>query len=378
MPERILYVLDDYIGPIAGTEAQLWLLYQLLDPGQWDAKFVSLRRSEYLTRHLSNAQYEVLDITRLYSPRAIFRACRFAWRARRAGYRLAHLYFNDVCLLLPPILWLFGIRVIVSRRDLGFWYTERKLKALRVNRTFVDRVIANCEAVKAVVVRDEQVPPLEIATVLNGCLVPATPPLPTTFRRNLGIGAGEVLVGMVANLRPLKRVADAIRAVHRLRTEHRLRVHLLVAGADRSEHGQSHRRELDELVRELGMERYVHFVGGLPNPWGFLRAIDLFVSCSETEGLSNSIVEAEISGVPVVATAVGGTPEIVRHGETGLLYVPGDLDALTGALKGLVEDPLRREAMGRAAKAYAEVTFDVQRMVRETESVYRRVLGLTS
>ena len=288
---------------------------------------------------------------------------------------MAHLVFNDVSVLMPLILWLFGIRVVVSRRDLGFWYTPRILKMLRFNRNWVDRVIANCEAVKAVVSAREEYPGLEIGVVLNGCLPPAAVK-PTGFRAAHGVAAQDLVIGMVANLRPLKRVADAIRAVSVLRKADGARVHLFVAGADRSEHGQSHRRELDELVQTLSVGPYVHFVGGVDSPWGFLQEIDIFASCSETEGLSNSIVEAEMAGVPVVASAVGGTPEIVVDGETGLLYPAGDVPALTAALRTLVTDRARREAMGAAAAAFARRTFDVQRMVRETTFIYRRVLGL--
>ena len=125
MPPRVLYVLDEFPGPNAGTEAQFWLLYCALSKATFRPRVVTLRPSPYLRSRLGPGEYECLAVGSLRSPASLWRALRFALRARREGFTVAHLFLNDVNVLMPPFLALAGIRTIVSRRDLGLWYDPR-------------------------------------------------------------------------------------------------------------------------------------------------------------------------------------------------------------------------------------------------------------
>jgi glycosyltransferase involved in cell wall biosynthesis len=107
----------------------------------------------------------------------------------------------------------------------------------------------------------------------------------------------------------------------------------------------------------------------------FLQAADIFVLPSIQEGLSLSALEAMALGKPVVACRVGGTPEVVVDGETGVLVSPGRPEELAGALEGLLEDPDRARAMGAAGRRRVRDAFDFEQMVSKIEAVYRRVIS---
>ena len=367
MAGRVLYLLDDFPGPHAGTEAQFWLLYGALDKSAWRPKVATLRHSPYLARQLPAEDYVALGIDSLRSPRAWWRALRFARRMRRDGFAVAHLYLNDVSVLFPALLSLAGIRVIVSRRDLGFWYSPGLLKALRFNRRFVDCVVANCEAVKLAVCAAEGYAPGSVTVILNGFVRPAG------VRRIVATRPGDPLrIGMLANLRPLKRVEDAIRALAALPLGLEA-PELVIGGEDRAVNGRSERERLESLAAELGVGGRVRFVGAVQDSWGFLADLDVFLSCSDTEGLSNSIIEAMAAGKAVIASAVGGTPELVEPGVTGYLYEARDVGTLSGLLCRVVKDAAHRTSLGAAAASFADRRLGLPALLEAHAALYARL-----
>jgi glycosyltransferase involved in cell wall biosynthesis len=136
--------------------------------------------------------------------------------------------------------------------------------------------------------------------------------------------------------------------------------------------------ELENAVREqvagLGLQERVRFLGIRADVADILRASDVFVLSSRWEGNPMSVMEAMAAGLPVVSTAVGGVPELVREGETGLLVPSEDAGALARALQALVDDPARRAAMGTAARRHAVAHFDIRHTVRGYEQLYEKLL----
>ena len=137
--------------------------------------------------------------------------------------------------------------------------------------------------------------------------------------------------------------------------------------------------ELEDAVREqvagLGLESRVRFLGIRADVADILRASDVFVLSSRWEGNPMSVMEAMAAGLPVVSTAVGGVPELVRDRETGLLVPSEDAGALAQALQALVDDPAQRQAMGAAARRHAVAHFDIRHTVRGYEQLYERLLS---
>ena len=130
-----------------------------------------------------------------------------------------------------------------------------------------------------------------------------------------------------------------------------------------------------EQVAQLGLEARVRFLGIRADVADILRASDVFVLSSLWEGNPLSVMEAMAAGLPVVSTMVGGVPELVRNGETGLLVPSEDAGALMRAVQALVDDSSRRQAMGAAARQHAVAHFDIRHTVRGYEQLYERLLS---
>ena len=135
------------------------------------------------------------------------------------------------------------------------------------------------------------------------------------------------------------------------------------------------RESVEDMVRREGLSRRVQFLGQRDDIPELLSTSDIFVLCSKKEGLPISVIEAMLSGLPVVATRVGGLPELVEDGDTGFLVPSGDPEAVARAIRSLAEDHALRSDMGRRAREKALREFSMSRMGDETVSVYQEVLG---
>jgi glycosyltransferase involved in cell wall biosynthesis len=125
----------------------------------------------------------------------------------------------------------------------------------------------------------------------------------------------------------------------------------------------------------LNLGEHIHFLGNRHDVPDLLAASDIFVLPSLWEGLSMALLEAMASGLPIVASEVSGTVQVVIPNETGLLVPPGDVQKLTEAIKQLLSDPTRAQAMGAAAKQRVEAEFSAQKQADEHLTLYRRLLA---
>jgi glycosyltransferase involved in cell wall biosynthesis len=129
------------------------------------------------------------------------------------------------------------------------------------------------------------------------------------------------------------------------------------------------RPDLESRVRELGLEDCFHFAGFQKNPVPYLSSFDCFVLPSLSEGLSSAILSAMAAALPIVATTVGGIPELVRHEENGLLVPPADPVALAQAIQRLADNPAEAVQMGRRGRLRVERQFTLQRMIHQMEQL---------
>ena len=187
------------------------------------------------------------------------------------------------------------------------------------------------------------------------------------FRREVGVAPGDVLVTFVGRLVPIKRADLALKAVAQGR---RVGAPLRLAVVGDGEL----RPELEQLARQLGLADAVRFVGYRVDMPEIAAATDISVLTSDVEGLGAVLVEAGAAGRPLVATAVGGVPEVVCAG-CGVTVAPGDDGALAAALVDLARSPDTRRAMGERARAHVKERFSVQRLLHDVDALYEELLA---
>ncbi|MDX1589791.1 MAG: glycosyltransferase [Oleiphilaceae bacterium] len=362
--QRILFVIDHFRDPHAGTEGQLFHLVQGLDRRRFDPLLLVFSDSEYLQSGGFPCPYQVLGHRKLSSPATWKALWRKAARLKAEGYALAHVFFNDASVLCPPVFRLRGIRTLISRRDMGYWYTPGYRLLLRLTGRFVTGVIANSQAVKDVTAQQEKLPPERIHVIYNGYdhgdIPPGVSALPVTIRE-----PDAVLVGLVANIRPIKRIGDAVEAIIRLR-ENQPPVHLVVIGSGDT-------RALQDQASQGGVADRVHFLGQRQDVKNCLRGMHIGLLCSESEGFSNALIEYMQAGLAVVCTRAGGNPEAIEPGRHGLLYPVGDWQSLAHCLSSLANDAQLRQRLGQNALASARERFTMEAMVAAHETLYRQL-----
>jgi glycosyltransferase involved in cell wall biosynthesis len=186
-------------------------------------------------------------------------------------------------------------------------------------------------------------------------------------RRGLGLPEGAPLIGVVARLAPQKGVLEFLDTARRV-VNADPSVHCVVAGDGPL------MQELEDRRAELALEAHVQLLGQVDWACELIGAMDVLVIPSVSEGSSVVAMEAMALGKPVVATAVGGVPEVVLDGETGLVVPPGDPEALANAIGAMLTDRDRAAAMGERGRTRAQTEFDVAEMLERTKAVYADVL----
>jgi len=237
-----------------------------------------------------------------------------------------------------------------------------------VSTLLARRVVCVCEAVRVSHVRRLPWAAGRFVTVANG-ISPAPHTRPREeVRAALGLPAGAALVLTLGSLTPQKAQHVLLEAFAEVAAT-RPAARLLVAGEGPL------RASLEARAAALGVADRARFLGARLDAADLLGACDVFALSSVREGLSITLLEAMRAGRPCVASDVGGNAEAVAHGTTGLVVPAGDAGALARALGALLDDPARAEAMGRAGRERWAARFTAERMVRDTEALYRAALA---
>lgn len=186
--------------------------------------------------------------------------------------------------------------------------------------------------------------------------------------RRWAVGDERVVVH-ISNFRPVKRVADVVEVFRRVVARVPARLLLVGDGPDRG--------RVEQMCREHGICEAITFLGSLPLIEEVLVGADLFLLPSEHESFGLSALEAMACHVPVIATAVGGLPEVVAEGETGYLLPVGDVEGMAEAAVRVLTDPALKQRLGRAGRRRAVERFDQDKIVGRYREIYERVLAGT-
>jgi glycosyltransferase involved in cell wall biosynthesis len=283
----------------------------------------------------------------------------------------AHL-FRSTAVAAPLARW-HGARVVETYHGREGWrrgIIGGRFFADRLVSRFVDRVIAVSEAARAFLISGKGYDARKIVVVPNGRDLSVFRPGAggQSVRKELGIDRATPLVGVVGRLEAQKGhvyLLDAWPSVLAEFPDARL---LLVGDG-------SLRGALEQRAKVLGIAPSVVFAGFRRDVPQVLDAVDVVALPSLYEGMPLTAIEASAMAKPVVATAVDGTPEVVREGRTGRLVPPREPAPLSHALRVLLRDPVAAQAMGAAGRDFVLHRFDLDRQVQATARVYRETAG---
>ena len=366
---KVMFLVDTLA--LGGTETQMVQLAARLKAKGHHIVVGCLHPGGALRENLCKAGILVVEFPKLgslLSLQGAYQILRLTVYLRRQRFDVMHSHDLWANLMGVPCAYLAGTRVIVSsQRDLGnlWWYTPIRTKVIRQIHRLASQVIANSLAVKNFLVKQLRVPPQHVQIVRNGVDIQKFECV-RADRRKLFPDLDDTtrLVITVANMHSLlKGHSDLIEAAKQICGEVPEIRFVLVGEGEK-------RPEIEQQVREAGLEKHFLFLGSRKDIPELLACAEISILPSRAEGLPNVILEAMAAGLPVVATRVGGTPEIIEDGASGLLVPPEDPCALAEAIQRLLRDRSMAARIGRTARERIRTSFSFERAAREIETVY--------
>jgi glycosyltransferase involved in cell wall biosynthesis len=355
------------MGP-GGTERQLVELAKSLNRDRFEphvAYFLEGVRSAELES--AGVRCNRIAVRSFIRPHVIPAAARFARYVRRHKIQIAHAYDFPLIAFGVPVARAAGVPVVLSsQRGSRTLIPNSYRRIVRWTDRLVDGIVVNCEAMRNHLVTDERVSRNKIRLCYNGVDLDHFSPKP-------GPPPGAdpskpVTVGTVSVQRPEKNIAILLHAFSML-SESRPNMKLLLVG------NGSETPVLKVLAQEIGIGEKCEFLPSQADVAPALHEMDIFVLPSRTEALSNSLMEAMACGCAVIASRVGGNPELVEHKSTGLLFESDDIHGLATCLEALVDHPDGRNRLALAASARMRSFFSLPASAQQMESIYNEFIA---
>jgi glycosyltransferase involved in cell wall biosynthesis len=310
----------------------------------------------------------IVPLSGRLNPATFFRFARFV---RRGGFGLIHAHDKRIALSARYAAWRLGLPLVVTQHG---WVSTRRWVHftnwidLRL-RVRGQRYVAVSQEIAARLA-GVGVAPERIAAIPNSVdpLAFASLPGREAMRKAEGFGPGDFVVGTVSRLADEKRPDLLLEAFAQARKECPS-ARLLFVGEGPMQ------TELAKKARRLGVSDAVRFGGFRSDVPALLAALDVFANASRAEGTPQALLEAMWAGCPIVATRVGGVPDLVEDGAHGLLVPSGDASALARGILRLYGDPAERARLGENARLRARTEFSSDRMAERTVQVYLDALG---
>jgi glycosyltransferase involved in cell wall biosynthesis len=377
---RLLNVVADF--GCGGTERQVVTLSAALAP-KCDQHFACMRRDGYFLPEVEARGIPVREyrFPTFYSLQCLRQQWRLAQYIARERIQLVHGYnFYANVFAVPAARWASAPVIVASIRDRGVYLSKKQKAVQRYVCRMADCILVNAEAIKDWLV-DQGYDPASIVIIRNGVDLtrfPDTPPA-DTLRHDFGIPHDAPMIGVVGRVRSLKGIEDAIDAAAIISARHP-DLRLLVIGESlttRDGVTVEDRAYVDSLrarAKQAGLGDRAIFTGYRADVPALLPQLTVSVQPSLNEGLSNVVLESMAAAAPTVATRVGGTPEALVPGVTGLLVPPADPTALAAAIERLLDDPALAMGLGRAGRRRIEDTFALDRMHQATAQLYEDLL----
>lgn len=280
--------------------------------------------------------------------------------------QVVHAFDVTADIFCVPLARIFGVPVLSSQ----LCYRELYAPFVRITMAVIDRiatgVFVNCQGIADHLNVDWGVARRRIHVCYNGYEPQEFHP--QARNRPMILADASIVFGTVAVLRPEKNLKLLVESFARVfRIDHRARLLIVGSGPER--------QELLQMAAALGLTDACVFQDAVSQPAEWMRAIDVFVLPSLSEGFSNSLLEAMACGCCPVASRVGGTPELVNDGESGILFEPGNLNELSDVLVYLMQHPEKQRHLAERAAAFVQEHLTIQKASARLGSIYRALLA---
>ncbi|MCR9197235.1 MAG: glycosyltransferase [Planctomycetaceae bacterium] len=351
----------------SGAERQLWLLASQL-PDHFDPEVVALSRGGYFADRLTECgvPVTVLEKRFRFDPLTWYRLRRHLHR-RQPDVIQSFLFAANAYVRLPGVAPR-SARVVISERCVDSWKSGWQLAMDRRLRSKMNRMTANSQAVADFYRQQVGLSAADIDVIPNGVPAPANDRVgdQVNLRQELGLPPDSRLVGFVGRLAVQKRLKDLIWAFHLLQSALE-NVYLVVMGEG------DQRQPLADLARDMGCRERIFFTGHSPHAGRLIPQLDVFCLPSEFEGMSNSLMEALSSGVPVAVSDIAANRELVQSEETGLVFPLGNGPEMARALKRLLEDDDLVQKLTQNAQTLIRDQHSVRQMVNRHVDLYQQL-----
>ena len=362
-----MVVIDHFLRPTGGTEGQVYNLIKRLNPQKFHIELCVYRyTSDYFNENPFPCPVTSLEINSFFNPLSLVKLVQFRRYLINEQFDIVQTFFNESALTIPFLMARSGVKVISARRDMGFWYTMRKIILLRLAQRFVEKYNVNSNAVKKNIIKFEKVPENKISVIYNiHELTKFNVSVNDCFLKQQKIPADAKIIGIVANFRPVKRVDDMIRAFSMI-SKLIDRSYLVCVG-----HQGKLLNAYKRLAKQLGILHRVRFTGNIDNTIPVMKLFEVGVICSESEGPFK--YDYRIYGVwhtCQVATKTGGNIEIVEDKKTGLLVEVGDVKGIAKATLSLIENRVFRNRVIYNARQQIFQLCEGERQIYKHEKFY--------
>jgi glycosyltransferase involved in cell wall biosynthesis len=361
-PLRVCHVITEF--DTGGAERILLKTVERLNQRRFESLIVSLRPRGPLSDEIDRSGVEIiyLGMGRRPSPITLWRLARL-FRKKQVSIVHAYLYDASVASRLAGLLARVPVVLTSTRAPLEYlpkiaWWVDR------FTSRWCRRIIAVSEHTADVIVRVEGISREKVVVIRNGVDLQRFSPRDGKGARSCwGVDENAFVVASVGRLSPEKGhryLLEALASAHREIPS----LVCLLAGDGRL------RPTLQDQARRLGLADVCRFLGDVPGVETVFAAADVAVLPSEFEGMPNAALEAMAMACPVIATAVGGSPEVIRHGETGFLVPPADSAAISRAIIDIAASPDMRRRMAARSRAIAEASHGIETMISDVERLY--------
>jgi sugar transferase (PEP-CTERM/EpsH1 system associated) len=367
-PLKVLHIILS--TATGGMENVVYNLACAHDPSRVRLKVLCLESIGPVSKKLQEKGVPSLLLPRMTPVLSFLRPRTLTRHIRAAQCDIVHTHSGCWAKVAAACAWIPRTKLVYTDHGRAFPDTSSRILADRITVRLTSRVVAVGEQLQQYLVQVVRLPAAKVLTIPNGVDTDRFAPadaVRVAVRRELGYSDGDVVVTMVARLAPVKNHSLLVRAF-RLVANRCQHARLLIVGEGPT------RDDLQSLVASLGLNAVVRLVGDRPDVHRLLAASDIATLSSASEGTSLTLLEALATGLPVVATKVGGNPTVVVDGRTGIL-VGNDPQEYAAALLSLLQSAPTRWAFGAVARETAVREFSAATMAKRYEDLYGQVAG---